>query len=189
MRPQPLRKLNPAKIRHRHRERRPRRQQTIEQRTDEQMPTHPPPPRRQRRGRIPAHAEAQRQGVADDDADVAGVVRDGVGGCGIDGAGVGGARRGVQQDVEVVGDVQVRELQGAGDGDDEGDVEVVGGGGGGGDGEAVDGGGGGGGGGGGEGPRGDAAGHGGVVVDVEFEEVEEWVGDEGDGAVYVLGAV
>jgi len=24
-------------------------------------------------------------------------------------------------------------------------------------------------------------------VDVEFEEVEEWVGDEGDGAVYVWG--
>lgn len=26
-------------------------------------------------------------------------------------------------------------------------------------------------------------------MDVEFEEVEEWVGDEGDGAVYVWGLV
>lgn len=103
------------------------------------MPADAPPARRQRGRRIPAHAQPQRECIADDDADVAGIVRDGVSGGGVDGAGVGGARGGVQEDVEVVGDVQVGELQGAGDGDDEGDVEVVGGGGGRGDGEAVDG--------------------------------------------------
>lgn len=31
--------------------------------------------------------------------------------------------------------------------------------------------------------RGDAAREGGVVVDVEFEEVEERIGEDGDGAV------
>lgn len=59
------------------------------------MPADAPPARRQGRGRIPAHAQTQGQGVADDDAHVARVVRNGVGGCGVDGAGVGGAGGGV----------------------------------------------------------------------------------------------
>jgi len=64
----------------------------------------------------------------------------------------------------------VGELEGAGEGEDEGGVGRSGVGGGGEEG-------------GGEGASGDAAGEGRVGVDVEFEEVEEWVGNEVDGAV------
>ncbi len=68
--------------------------------------------------------------------------------------------------------MQVGELEGAREGEDEGDV--VCGGGGGVFGEGF---------GGGEGMGWDAAGKGGVVVDVEFEEVVEGVGEGRVGAV------
>lgn len=76
----------------------------------------------------------------------------------------------VQQHVHVGADVHVAQLQGAGEGEDEGDVLLrgqlladdldVGG-----------------------RAGGQAAGERRVVVDVELEQVEEGVGDEGDGAV------
>lgn len=81
--------------------------------------------------------------------------------------------RRVQEDVEPRRDVQVGALQGSRQREDERDVVVALRTGGAGDG--------------GQRVRRDAAGQGGVVMDVEFEEVEEWVGDGGDGAVDVLG--
>ena len=76
----------------------------------------------------------------------------------------------MQQHVEPRRDVEVRALQRAGQREDERDVVVLRAGGAGYGGQRV---------------RRDAAGERGVVVDVEFEEVEERVGDGGDGAVDV----
>lgn len=143
------------------------------------------PARRQRGAGIPAHTERQGQRVADSDFRVSHVAGDAVRGGGVDGAGAGLAVCGVQEQVQAVADVQVAKLQGAGQADDERGVQVrlraegaflrglvgyavlllenAGG----------------------EGLRWDAAGEGRVVVDVEFQQVEEAVGDEFDGAVYL----
>lgn len=78
----------------------------------------------------------------------------------------------VEEDVEVRADVQVGALEGAGQREDEGHVFLLWRlGAGEGDGRG--------------GAGGETAREGRVVVDVEFEEVEEGVGDGGDGAVYV----
>lgn len=133
----------------------------------------------QRRGREPAHAEAQRQRVADDEAPrvAAGHVAQrarAVGGAAVEHAAVvgvdvvlGGA---VQQHVHVRADVHVAALQRAGEREHErhellrrrrlaDDLDVR------------------------RRARGQAAGEGRVAVDVELEQVEEGVVDDGDGAV------
>lgn len=83
----------------------------------------------QRRGREPADAEAQGQGVADDESTrvAAGHVAQrarAVGGAAVEHAAIVGVdvvlRGAVQQDVEMGADVHVAELQGAGEGEDEG---------------------------------------------------------------------
>ncbi len=79
-------------------------------------------------------------------------------------------RGAVEEHVEMGADVHVAALEGAGEGEDEGDKLGF-------DGllaDKLDVGG---------GPRGETAGEGRVAVDVELEEVEEGVVDEGDGAV------
>lgn len=104
--------------------------------------------------------------------------RDAVRGAGVDDAAVVGVEvvfwGAVEEEVEVRGDVQVGELEGAGQGEDQGDEFF----GGRGRGAGVDVR---------WGPGGDAAGEGGVVVDVELEEVEEGVGYEGNRAVEIWG--
>lgn len=133
----------------------------------------------QHRGREPAHGEAERQGVANDEllgegplhvAHRAGAVGDGR----VEHAAVVVVHvvlgHAVQQHVHVRADVDVAALQRAGQGEDERDVLLVG-------------------------QRlvndldvrrwtgGQAARERRIVVDVELEQVEEGVGDEGDGAV------
>lgn len=133
-----------------------------------------------RRG-IPPHAQLKRERIADHDACApAGEAGDAVcnGGedVGIFGHEVG---RGVQEDVEAGGNVEVGFLQGSGEGEDEGDVVVLT------DGErcAAHGDGSGG-----RDQRvgGDSTGERGIVVDVEFQEMEKGVGDFGDGAIDIF---
>lgn len=97
-----------------------------------------------------------------------------VGGAAVEHAAIVGVdvvfRGAVQQHVQVRADMHVAQLQGAGEGEDEGDELGIGGllaheldvGG---------------------RSRGETAGEGRIVVDVEFEKVEERVVDDGDGAV------
>jgi len=119
------RQLHASKVRYTYRRRRARAQQAIKHRTQIQMPSHTHPPTRQTRRRIPAYAELQRQAIPNHDFCVLGQVAHAVGCCAVDDAGSGGLGRGVQEDIEVVGDVQVGELEDSRQGDDERDVVYV----------------------------------------------------------------
>lgn len=186
---QPPRQLHAPKPRKAHRRCGARAQHAIHHRAHIHVATHARPLARQYGVRVPADAQPQRQAIPNNDLGVAGRVRDAVRGGGVDGAGCDGAGRGVDEHVEVVRDVQVAELEGAGQGDDErGEAAALGAHGAallrdsvdavfaavaiGGLRERV---------------RGDAACQGRVVVDVEFEQVEQGVRDEVDGAVHVCG--
>lgn len=60
---QPPRQLHTSEVRHADRRARKRRNQTVHQRTERQMPSHTRPTRRKLRIRIPPHTELQRQRI------------------------------------------------------------------------------------------------------------------------------
>lgn len=62
------------------------------------------PARRQGSGRVPAHGQAEGEGVADDGACCGAQRGDRIGGGGVDDAGSDGEGRGVQEEVEGCGD-------------------------------------------------------------------------------------
>lgn len=140
----------------------------------------------QRRRREPAHGEAQRQRVTNDELASVGAGHVAQGARAVCDARVEDTavvrtvvvlRRAVQQHIEVRADVHMAQLQRASQRKDERDVFLLGyfla------DDFAVDG-----------RTRGQPAGQGGVAVNVEFEEVEEGIADEGNRAVdLALGAV
>ena len=156
-------------------------QQTIQHRPMRDMTSKPLPTRRQIRRGIPAYRKSKLQRIANNDFAILRRGTDAIRRCRVDNARRQALRCGVDQHIEIVCDVDVGLLKDAGQRDDEGGevggvgahgadlvgflrVDVFGCG---------------------EGPGGDAAGHGDVVVDVEFEEVEEGVVDKVDCAVDV----
>lgn len=80
---------------------------TIHQRAKEQMAAYTGPTTRQRRGRVPSYAQTQRESVADLDPRVTRVGGDRVCGGRVDDAWRGGARRGVEEDVEIIRNMYV----------------------------------------------------------------------------------
>ena len=111
--PQSTGQLDAAEIRHADGRAGPRAQQAVQQRALVDVAAVARPTRRQCRARVPPYAEAQGQRVADGDLGVARVARDAVRRRRVDGAGADAAVRRVQEQVQTVSNVQVRQLQGA----------------------------------------------------------------------------
>ena len=110
MTPQPSRQLHASKIRQTDGRRSTRAQPAVQQCTPEEVASQPLPHIRQLRAREPAHAQLQRQVVADDDLRGARRRRDAVRGGGVDDAGSEGLGCGVDEEVQHVGDVEMRRL-------------------------------------------------------------------------------
>lgn len=184
--PQSPGQLHAAEIRNADGRTGPRTQQTVKQRALVDMAPVPRPPRRQRRTRVPPHTETQRQRITNRDLRIPRVARDAIRRRRIDSPRTDAAIRRVQQQIQTMPDMQMRQLQGARQPNDQRRVQAA---------LAAqrallralirhavlllqD-----------TGRQGlgrDPACERGVVVDVELQEVEEGVGHEVDGAVDLL---